>query len=68
MFINCIVCGSVMKMTYVIIMYSCCNNLKKALFESGNVWIFRNIIIERYNKTELYMIVLIHVLNLFNGQ
>lgn len=42
--------------------------LKKALFESGNVWIFRNIIIERYNKTELYMIVLIHVLNLFNGQ
>ncbi len=35
-----IVCGCVMKMTYVIIMYSCCNNLKMALFESGNMWIF----------------------------
>ena len=53
-------CVLIMTYMYVYQLYIVC--------ESGNVWIFRNIIIERYNKTELYMIVLIHVLNLFNGQ
>ena len=27
-----IICGYVVKMSYIIIMYSCCNNLRMALF------------------------------------
>lgn len=29
-----IICGCVMNMSYIIIMYSCCDNLKMTLFES----------------------------------